>query len=122
MAEECACEVKSVLVFPCSGGSNVGQIANAACVKLSKLGKAKMYCLAGMGAHLAGMVDSAAGADVRIAVDGCAVGCARKTLEQAGLTVEREVVVTELGIKKSHDLVWSEDDVDLVVKATIGGQ
>jgi uncharacterized metal-binding protein len=122
MAEQrCECEATSILVFPCSGGSNVGQLANAAAVELTKQGRAKMYCLAGMGAHVAGMVHSAAGADYRIAIDGCAVACARKTLEHAGLVVDRAVVVTELGIAKNHALTWSAGDLERTIQAAEEG-
>jgi uncharacterized metal-binding protein len=117
--EQCECEATSVLVFPCSGGSNVGQIANAAGIELSKRGKANFYCLAGMGAHVAGMVDSAQHADYRIAIDGCPVACARKTLEQAGVPVEKTVVITALGIAKNHELTWTFDELDLVVAAAL---
>jgi uncharacterized metal-binding protein len=117
--ERCECEATSVLVFPCSGGSNVGQIANAAGIELSKRGKAHFYCLAGMGAHVAGMVDSAQHAKYRIAIDGCPVACARKTLEQAGVPVEKAVVITALGIDKNHEFMWSYDELDLVVAAAL---
>ena len=36
------------LLFACSGGSNVGQIANDVCRELTKDGTGKLYCLAGM--------------------------------------------------------------------------
>jgi uncharacterized metal-binding protein len=117
--ERCDCEATSVLVFPCSGGSNVGQIANAAGIELSKRGKANFYCLAGMGAHVAGMVDSAQHADFRIAIDGCPVACARKTLEQAGVPVEKAIVITALGITKNHEFSWSYDELDIVVSAAL---
>ncbi|MHB1355194.1 MAG: putative zinc-binding protein [Anaerolineae bacterium] len=120
MAEkQCECEVSSILVFPCSGGSNVGQIANAAGIALSKRGRTNFYCLAGMGAHVAGMVDSAQHADYRIAIDGCPVACARKTLEQAGVPVEKAIVVTALGIAKNHEFTWSYDELDIVVAAAL---
>jgi uncharacterized metal-binding protein len=96
-------------------------MANAAAVELTKQGRANMYCLAGMGAHVSGMVDSAAGAKYRIALDGCAVACARKTLEHAGLRVDRAVVVTDLGIKKNHEFEWSADDLDQVIRAALEG-
>ena len=120
MAENtCACEGSLVLVFPCSGGSNVGQIANAAAIELARQGVARMYCLAGVAAHIPGMVDSAVGAQRCIAIDGCGVACARKALEHAGITVHHSVVVTELSIKKSHDFEWSQDDVHQVVLAAV---
>jgi len=122
MAEEkCICEASSILVFPCSGGSNVGQIANAAAVELTRQGQAKMYCLAGIGGHIAGMIDSTAHVDYRIAIDGCAVACARKTLEHAGLVVDRAVVATELGIQKNHQFEWAPAELQAVMDAAISG-
>ena len=118
MAEtSCECKGTSILVFPCSGGSNVGQIANAAAIDLACQGKAKMYCLAGVSAHISGMVDSAAGAEYRVVIDGCQVICARKALEHAGIKVDKAVVVTDLGIKKSHSFEWSQADLQRVVAA-----
>jgi len=64
-----------VLVFPCSGGSNVGQIANEAAVDLDRLHRARIYCLAGISAHIPGMVDSAKSASAVVAIDGCPVAC-----------------------------------------------
>jgi len=80
-----------------------------------------MYCLAGMGAHISGMVNSAAGADYRIALDGCPVACDRKTLEKAGLQVDKAVVITDLGIPKNHEFEWSYNELDQVMEATIAG-
>ena len=39
-----------------------------------------------------------------IAIDGCPVACAKKTLEHAGFKIDEYVQVTELGIEKNHDL------------------
>ena len=118
MAEtSCECKTSTVLVFPCSGGSNVGQIANAAAMEMDSQGKARMYCLAGVAAHISGMVDSATGADYRIAIDGCATICARKALEHAGIQVDKAVVITELGIKKNHAFEWTPAEVEQVVAA-----
>jgi len=117
----CECKGGSILLFPCSGGSNVGQIANAAAVELTKQKQGKMYCLAGVAAHIAGMVDSAVGADYRVVIDGCPVGCGRKAFEHLGVKVDKAVVVTELGIQKSHDFVWSGEELERVMQAaTIG--
>ena len=52
MTETCGCTAGEVvkLVFPCSGGSNVGELADRAARQLEQDGTAKMYCLAGIGA------------------------------------------------------------------------
>ncbi len=53
--EKCLCEPTEVLIFPCSGGSNVGQIANETAKNLTTLDYGKMYCLAGIGGHVSGL-------------------------------------------------------------------
>lgn len=122
MAEEncscsCACDSTTpALVFPCAGGSNVGQISNAAAVELDRMGKARIYCLAGVAAHIDGMVASAQGARA-IAIDGCSVACARKALEHAGVQVERAIVVTDLGIAKNHIFEWSQGEIEQTLAA-----
>ena len=59
MAEECCVPSGNVMILACSGGSNVGQLANQAAVELTQEGFGKMYCLAGIGGHLGGFVQSA---------------------------------------------------------------
>jgi uncharacterized metal-binding protein len=53
MAETCSWTTREgvVLVFPCSGGSDVGELADRGARKLSQAGTAQMYCLAGIGAR-----------------------------------------------------------------------
>ncbi len=58
MEEKCLCEPTEILIFPCSGGSNVGQIANQAGVKLTQDRMGKFFCLAGIGGHISGMMAS----------------------------------------------------------------
>jgi uncharacterized metal-binding protein len=122
MAEEnCSCSCSgdstaSFLVFPCAGGSNVGQISNAAALELDRTGKARLYCLAGVAAHIDGMVASAQGARA-IAIDGCNTACARKALEHAGVQVERAIIITDLGIAKNHVFSWSQAEIEQTLSA-----
>ncbi len=117
----CSCNGSNVLVFACSGASNVGQIANAAALELDRGGAGRMYCLIGVSAHIGGMVDSARGADYRIVIDGCPVACARLAAEHAGASVDRHVVVTELGVGKNHVFAWAQEEVERVVAAARDG-
>lgn len=112
--ESCLCKSSKVLIFSCSGGSNVGQLSNQAAVELTRSGKGRLVCLAGVGAHLSGMIESAKAGDLIVAIDGCPVKCAQKTLEHANLKPDVCVVVTELGIEKSHQLTIQEEDCRLV--------
>ena len=38
-----------------------------------------------------------------VAIDGCPVQCAAKTLQHAEIEPAIQIIVTELGIEKSHD-------------------
>ena len=114
MEDKCLCEPTEILIFPCSGGSNVGQIANQAGVKLTQEGMGRFFCLAGIGAHVSGMVESTKAGKVIVAIDGCPVACAKKILEHAGFNIDEYVQVTEIGIEKNHDLDPMSPDVDKV--------
>jgi uncharacterized metal-binding protein len=113
--EKCLCEPTEVLIFPCSGGSNVGQIANDAAKSLTALGTGKMYCLAGIGGKVSSLIEVTKLAKKIVAIDGCPMHCARKTLEHAGFDVNIHVVVTDLKIQKRPDLLMDLDEIYKVV-------
>lgn len=118
MVEECTCEASEVLIFPCSGGSNCGQIANQVAVELTVGNVGKIYCLAGIGAHESVMLDTARAARRVVAIDGCSVACAKKTIEHAGITVTDWVCVTEEGVAKTHEFKLTPQEVDLIARRT----
>jgi len=110
--DKCLCEPTEILIFSCSGCSNVGQIANEAAKRLSSQGVGGMYCLAGIGGHVSGFAESTREVKKVVAIDGCPVHCARKTLEHAECPVTIHVVVTDLGVQKKSD--FHLDDKDIV--------
>jgi len=112
----CECSAEDIILLPCSGGSNCGQITNQVAVSLDIMGVGRIYCLAGIGAHIDGMVESARGAKRIVALDGCQVACARKTIEHAGLTVTDWICATEEGISKSHRLLLEAEDIELITQ------
>jgi len=114
------CEPTEILIFPCSGSYNVGQIANEAAKDLTTLGHGKMYCLAGIDGHVSGLVESTKTAKKVVAIDGCPVACARKTLEHAGFKVDVHVVVTELGIQKVLGFMMDVGEINKVVEKIKG--
>lgn len=115
MEEKCLCEPAEILIFPCSGGSNVGQIANEAGVRLTQEGWGNIFCLAGIGGHVSGMIESTKAGKLLVAIDGCPVACAQKTLEHAGFEIGEYVQVTDLGVEKNHDFHLDPADVERVV-------
>jgi uncharacterized metal-binding protein len=114
MEERCLCEPNEILIFSCAGSSNVGQIANQAAVRLAQEGIGRYFCLAGIGGHVSGMIESTKAGKRLIAIDGCPVGCAKKTLEHTGFNIAEYVQVTELGIEKNHNLNLNFSDVEKV--------
>lgn len=121
MSEACCSAFANALLFPCAGGSNVGQIANEAAIKLEQRGIGRLYCLAGIGGHVESMVKHTQSAPCTIAIDGCEVCCARKTLEHAGIAPTVHVVLTELGIVKQRVFDYPEEQVQQVVDAVLEG-
>ncbi len=116
-AADCCCSGDNVLLFACSGGSNVGQIANEAAKKLDEEGLGKFYCLIGVGAGIEGMLVNARGADRIVAIDGCPVACAKIALEKAGLKADSYVVVTDEGVEKGHHFSLTDAEVQAVCDA-----
>lgn len=96
----CACSTAPTLIFPCSGGSDCGAVSDQAARKLTKDGIGKMYCLAGLGGDVAPIIANAKAAGKVLAIDGCNLDCAKKTLERVGVAVTAHVRLTELGMEK----------------------
>jgi len=114
------CGKGDVLIFACSGGSNVGQISNDAAKALDRLGQGSFFCLIGVGAQLPNFIERTKkeGTTV-VAIDGCGVACAKKALENVGANADAYVVVTDLGIEKGHHFNHTPDEVGRVAQAVV---
>jgi uncharacterized metal-binding protein len=119
MADACCAGGNDVMILACSGGSNVGQLSNQAAVELTQEGFGKMFCLAGIGGQLSGFVQSAKDVPLMVAIDGCAVGCAKAILKLAGVPLNRYLVITEEGIEKNKDFNLSRSAIDRVKEAIL---
>lgn len=118
MAEEtkCSCGSANVAIFPCVGAANVGQLSNKIAIELEKEGIGNLMCTVGIGARAPGLMKSAEASDRIIAINGCPVNCATKTMELAGFKVDREIVISELGVKKTKDRDPSDEEVAEVLE------
>ena len=116
----CMCQEAGVLIFPCSGGSDVGELSDRVARKMAKCGQAKMFCLAGIGAHITGMIESAKAANKLIAIDGCQVLCSKKILEHAGFT-PISFNLKDLGFDKGKTQV-NEENIDAASSKISGGK
>ena len=116
----CACgsEGKNRVIYSCSGiGSNVGQLANAAACRLASEGYGGGSCLAGVGGGIEKLVDIGKAADERIVIDGCPVACAKKIMDDKGLSIDRYVLITDLGITKTPGPAYAESAVLTIINA-----
>lgn len=105
----CLCTEGPKLIFPCSGAADVGAIADQASRKLSREGVGNMFCLAGIGGGISGMIESAKAASQILAIDGCPIDCAKKTLEKAGVNNFVHLRVTDHGMTKGESPVTDEN-------------
>ena len=111
----CCGEGRTVLLYACSGGANVAEIGDKAARELMFGGCGTMFCLAGLGADIEDMVQTARDADLNLLIDGCPMGCAKKVFDRHGLTNYRQIKVTDLGIEKQKGVRCSQDQIDNVV-------
>lgn len=120
----CACSCGGVpkLIFACSGGADVGALADQAARKMTKDGAGRMFCLAGIGGRVSGIMKSTEAAGKILAIDGCPLNCAKKTLEEAGFSEFAHLNLSEAGFQKGESPVNEENiaTVTLVAAARLG--
>jgi uncharacterized metal-binding protein len=120
MEETCGCPAHTALLLPCSGASNLGQIANRTALELRAEGYGRMYCTVGVGAHIQSMIRAVKEAPCLVAIDGCEVSCVKKLLDHLDIRPHRHVVVSRLGIDKNFETSWPSEHVARVKEAVRG--
>ncbi|HEY1044125.1 MAG TPA: putative zinc-binding protein [Telluria sp.] len=91
---------KLPLVYSCSGCSSAAQTANHVALRLDRMQAAEMSCIAGVGGGVAPLVRLARSGRTILAIDGCAMACARHCLEREGVTPDHHLQLGEHGVKK----------------------
>ena len=104
----CACGSAPKLVFACSGAADVGAVADQAARKMTRDGAGKMFCLAGIGGRVPGIMATAAAASKVLAIDGCPLNCVKLTLEQAGFSGFEHLQLADLGMEKGKTSMTPE--------------
>ncbi len=84
----------------CSGTSNTGLAAHRAAVDLQQEGLGRLLCCTAVANCDEAMLRAGKNAERVVGIDGCSAACAKKSLEQAGISVTDYVVATNLGLKK----------------------
>ena len=110
----CTCTTAPKLIFSCSGAADVGALADQSARKLTKEGAGKMFCLAGIGGRVSGIMRSTEAAASILAIDGCALDCTKKSLEEAGFKQFNHLRLADLGFEKGK----TEVDAGAIAKVT----
>lgn len=117
MSTGCNCNAAPKLIFACSGAADVGEIADHVARKLTRDGSGKMFCLAGIGGRVAGIMKTTEAADQILAIDGCPLNCAKQTLEAAGFTNYKHLQLADIGLAKGQSPPTEETIAATAVKA-----
>lgn len=105
----CSCGSGPKLVFACSGAADVGAISDLAARRLNREGVGKMFCLAGIGGRVSGIMETTKAASTILAIDGCSLNCAKKSLEEAGIETFAHLCLMDIGMKKGETEVSDEN-------------
>jgi uncharacterized metal-binding protein len=96
----CACGAGPRLIFACSGAADVGAIADRAARRLTQDGAGKMFCLAGIGGRVSGIMATTESAARILAIDGCPLNCVKSSLDLAGFKTYEHLQLADLGMEK----------------------
>jgi uncharacterized metal-binding protein len=108
------CSAAPKLIFACSGAADVGKLSDLAARELTVEGAGKMFCLAGIGGRVSGIMATTQAAQAILAIDGCPLDCAKKTLENAGFTKFEYIRLSDLGMEKGKTAVTDEAVAEVV--------
>lgn len=103
------------IVYSCSGCSSAAQTANYVALQLDKQGVAEMSCIAGVGGDVKPLVKLAKSGRPIIALDGCALACAKSCLARHGLKPDQYHQLQEYGVKKKFHADFDQAHADLIV-------
>ena len=116
---ECNCTASELMIFPCAGACSVGQLSNDLAKKMSKEGIGKMACIAAVGAGGPMAIKAANEAKIVLIIDGCPMSCAKKIVEKAGIRPTLQVLVTDIGMKKTDVLGYSDEEMEQAFRMTL---
>ncbi len=97
------------MIFACSGAADVGAIADRAARKMTREGTGTMFCMAGIGGRIDGIMNKTASAGTILAIDGCPLNCVKHSLEKAGFTAFKHFELSEIGLEKGKSPVTADN-------------
>ncbi|MDK9708153.1 MAG: putative zinc-binding protein [Desulforhopalus sp.] len=105
------------LIFSCSGAADVGELADRAARNLTREGLGKMFCLAGIGGRVSGILKTTEAATALLAIDGCPLDCAKKSLEEAGFAKVHHLRLSDLGFEKGQTFITDQNIAKVMKEA-----
>ena len=90
------------------------KILGTCCAKCHRLEQTTREVVKELGIDAEIMVEEVRGAKWIVALDGCQVACAKKTIEHAGLKVTDGICVTDEDISISHNLLLEEAEIEYI--------
>jgi len=112
----CSCSGGPKLFFACSGAADVGEITDRAARQLAKEGVGKMFCTAGIGGRVSGIIKTTESADKILVIDGCPLNCVKNGFEQAGFDKFEHLQLADLGLEKCSSPATEENISKVVAK------
>ena len=104
----------STVLFTCSGISNTGKLTDIAAKTLS-FRKPGLFRAIPAQKGAENLEDAKREGELIFIVDGCEEHCAKKKLEVAGLEADMQVVLTQIGIKKTNPSDIKSEYVEQVI-------
>jgi uncharacterized metal-binding protein len=103
------------LVYSCSGCSSAAQLANHVAVQLDRRGIAEMSCIAGVGGDVPHLVKIAQSGRSVVALDGCALACARNCLARHGVQPTQYHQLQKYGVKKRYHADFDAGQAEQII-------
>lgn len=97
------------LIFACSGAADVGAVADQAARKMTTDGAGRMFCMAGVGGRISGIMKTTEAAEAILAVDGCPLNCVKNCLDRAGFKQYEHLQLADLGMEKGKTAICGEN-------------
>lgn len=104
------------IIYSCSGCSSAAQLANHLALRADREQVAEMSCIAGVGAGVKPLLQKARSGRPLVAIDGCALACARACLAQQGLVPQLHIELSHMGIRKLQHQDFDAADAEKMWK------
>ena len=114
--EEKQAKFKSIVLFTCSGISNTGKLTDIAAKTLC-FRRPNLFRAIPVKKGIEILKDARKEGDLIFVVEGCEEHCAKKKLKVAGMQADMEVVLTQIGIKKTNPSDIGAEHIEQVISA-----